>query len=127
MSRRRMKVSRPRLTFLSCAISSINRSAPGAPPGKSASEIGRPALARCRVTRAASPRARSPGRPRPPVEQSAEKTRRCFQRVTEGMAEIEERALAVLALVTRRDLSFHAAAHGDRLLARRAAGNHLVV
>ena len=42
-----------------------------------------------------------------------------FQRVAEGVAEIEQRALAGLALVARHDAGLAAAAHRDGLFARR--------
>src|SRR5262249_44057481 len=52
--RARMKVSLPRLTFLSWAMSSIRRSAPGRPPGTDETWMGRPTAARWRSTRSAS-------------------------------------------------------------------------
>src|SRR5262249_25700776 len=52
--RARMKVSLPRLTFLSWAMSSIRRSTPGRPPGTEETWIGRPTAARWRSTRSAS-------------------------------------------------------------------------
>src|SRR5262249_46773824 len=55
MPRARMNVNAPRLTFLSCAISSIKRSAPGTPPGMAPTRVGSPTAARWRTTRSASP------------------------------------------------------------------------
>src|SRR5262249_12657045 len=52
--RARMKVSLPRLTFLSWAMRSIRRSASGTPPGTEDTWIGRPTAARWRSTRSAS-------------------------------------------------------------------------
>ena len=45
-----------------------------------------------------------------------------LQRMAEGVAEIEQRALAGLALVARHDRSLGAAGSGNRVLARRTAG-----
>src|SRR5260221_3044002 len=49
-----MKVILPRLTFLSWAMSSIRRSAPGTPPGTEETRIGRPTSAKGWSTRSAS-------------------------------------------------------------------------
>src|SRR5262249_50080502 len=60
--RTRMKVSWPRLTFLSWAISSIRRSTPGTPPETWETRVGRPTAARWRSTRSASAAGMSPRR-----------------------------------------------------------------
>ncbi len=49
-----------------------------------------------------------------------------FERVAEGVAEIEQRAFAGLALVARDDAGLAAAAHRDGMLARRPAGEHIL-
>src|SRR5215468_5051200 len=59
------------------------------------------------------------------MEQPIGKSRRRFQSVSERMAEIEERTIAGLALVTRDDCGLHPAARRDRMFARRAASEHL--
>ena len=61
------------------------------------------------------------------MEQAIGKAGRRFQRVAEGVAEIEQRALAGLALVARDDRGLGAAGGGDRVLARRAAGEDVGV
>ena len=48
-----------------------------------------------------------------------------FQRMAEGVAEIEQGALAILALVARHDRSLVAAAHGDGVFARGTAGENI--
>ncbi len=48
-----------------------------------------------------------------------------LERVAEGMAEIEQRPLAALALVTRDDGGLHATAHRDGVLARGTACEQL--
>ena len=55
------------------------------------------------------------------VKQPVGEAGRGFERMAEGVAEIEQRALAVLALVARNDRSLGAAGSCDRMLARRAA------
>src|SRR6516225_4836383 len=59
------------------------------------------------------------------VQQPAGKPRRCFERMTESMAQIEQSPLAKLALIPRHDRRFHTTAHRDRVLARGAAGEQL--
>ena len=55
MPRTRMKVSWPRLTFLSCEIRSIIASTPGQlPPPTALTWVGSPTAARCAMTRSAS-------------------------------------------------------------------------
>ncbi len=56
------------------------------------------------------------------VEQAIGKAGRGLQRMAEGMAEIEQRALAVLALVAGDDRGLGAAGGRDGMLARRTAG-----
>jgi hypothetical protein len=55
------------------------------------------------------------------VEQAVRKACRGFERMAEGVAEIEQRPLARLALVAHHDRGLCAAACGDGVLARRAA------
>ena len=52
------------------------------------------------------------------VQQPVGEAGRRLERVAEGVAEIEQRALAGLALVARDDRGLGAAAHGDGVLAR---------
>ena len=61
------------------------------------------------------------------VEQAVGKAGRGLQRMAEGVAEIEQRALAGLALVARDDRGLGAAGGRDRVLARRAAGEDVGV
>ena len=61
------------------------------------------------------------------MEQPVGKAGRGFQRMAEGVAEIEQRALAGLALVARHDRGLGAAGGGDGMFARRAAGEDLGV
>ena len=56
------------------------------------------------------------------VEQAVGEAGRRLQRMAEGVAEIEQRALAGLALVARDDRGLGAAGRRDGVLARRAAG-----
>ena len=55
------------------------------------------------------------------MEEPVGEAGRGFQRVTKGMAEIEQRALADLALVARDDRGLGAAGGGNRVLARSAS------
>ena len=61
------------------------------------------------------------------MQQAAGEVRRRLEGMAEGVAEIEQRAIAGLALVARDDLGLHAAAGGDRMLARRAGAGEDVV
>ena len=140
MPRTRMKVSLPRLTFLSCAMSSISRSTPGTPPGTSLNP-GRQAD-RCKMGARArgigrgdqacvapenSNASAMPSATASPCSSRPEKPARGFERVAEGVAEIEQRALAGLALVARDDAGLAAAADRDGVLARAgAAGKHVL-
>ena len=133
-----MNVSLPRLTFLSWAISSIRRSASGTPPGTAETRVGRPTAARWRVDalglgprQQAAPRRefereRHAERDRLAVQQPAGEAGGRLERVPEGVAEIEQRPLAGLALVAADDRRLHAAAHRDGVLARGSAGEHLL-
>ena len=115
MPRTRMKVSAPRLTFLSCAIRSIRRSALSFSLEKSEIFTGKPVAERCadgalrfRLRQQALARGilkcqRHPDRNGFAVQQAVGKAGGRFQRMAEGVAEIEQRALAVLALVARHD------------------------
>ena len=92
--------------------------------------VGRPTAARCARTRAGFgggdqalarrefERQRHAERDRLAVQQPAGKAGGGFQRVAEGVAEIEQRALAGLALVARDDARLAAAADRDGVLAR---------
>ncbi len=98
---------------------------------------GRPAPARCRrhprrLRRGdeAEPggkleRQRGAERDRLAMQQPVGKPCRRLQRMTESMPEIEQRPFAGLALVAGDDGGLHAAADGDGVLARGAAGEHL--
>ena len=61
------------------------------------------------------------------MEEPVGKSRRCLQRMGEGVAEVEERAVAGLALVAGNDRGLHPAARRDGMLARRAAGEHVLL
>ena len=61
------------------------------------------------------------------MEQAIGKSGRGLQRMAEGVAEIEQRALAGLALVAGDDRGLGAAGGRDRVLARRAAGEDVGV
>ena len=61
------------------------------------------------------------------MEQPVGKAGRGLQRMAEGMAEIEQRALAGFALVARHDRGLGAAGGGDGVFARRAAGENIGV
>ena len=63
-------------------------------------------------------RQRHAGGDRLAMQQPVGKAASRFQRVTESVAEIEQRPLAGLALVARHDRGLGAAAHGDGVLAR---------
>ena len=134
----RMKVSRPRLTFLSCAISAISASASAKPfLGKSGDVLqmgrqtdrGKVMLDARRVRSAIIPSCaeNSAASTMPTddafaVEQPIGKSGRGFQRMAESMAEIEQRAFAGLALVARHDRRLGAARGRDGVFARGAAG-----
>src|SRR6185437_1618495 len=60
------------------------------------------------------------------MQQTPGETGAGFQRVAEGMAEIEQSALANLAFIPRHDAGFAAAADRDGLFARGAAGEHFL-
>src|SRR5512133_4221176 len=66
-----------------------------------------------------------PERNRLAVQKPVGKACRGLERVPECMAEIEQRPLAVLALVTRDDGSLHPATHRNGVLARGAACEQL--
>ena len=61
------------------------------------------------------------------MEQPVGKAGRGLQRMAEGVAEIEQRALAGLALVARHDRRLGAAGGGDGVFARGAAGKNIGV
>ena len=61
------------------------------------------------------------------MEQPVGKTGRCLQRMAEGMTEIEQRALAGLALVARHDRGLGAAGSGDGVFAGSAACENIGV
>src|SRR5512144_1624837 len=60
------------------------------------------------------------------VQQAVGEPAAGFQRMAESLAEIEQRALASLALVARNSPGLGAAADCNRMLARRAAGKHIL-
>ena len=123
MPRTRMKVSLPRFTFLSCAISVHQGVRVGCEPGHRA-DVGRQpdrrkmiaprARPRCdgsRPSRAENSNAQHDAeRDRLAVQQPVGKAGRRLERMAEGVAEIEQRALAGLALVARHDRGLAAAA-----------------
>ena len=120
----------PRLTFLSCAISSNRRSALGAPPAMvrirgqtDHCKVALDPLGLGRRNKAAlggeRKGKRNSQRHRLAVQQPAGEAGCRFQRVTEGVAEIEQGPFTGLALIARDDRRFHAAAHRDGMLARR--------
>ena len=138
MPRTRMKVSLPRFTFLSCAIS-VHQ---GVRVGRSAgivADVGRQPDRR-KVMRHASglvgrhqaepggelERADDAERDRLAMQEFVGKAGRCLERMPEGVAEIEQRAVAGLALVARHDRGLAAARDRDRVLARRTAGEHVL-
>ena len=105
-----------RFTFLSCAISPISASASGRPPAMSfgrgrQADLGQMAdrargFGRRQEARAAPRiRTRAPCRAptASPCSRRSEKPAGRLQRVAEGVAEIEQRAVAGLALVARHD------------------------
>ena len=61
------------------------------------------------------------------MKQPVGKSGRGFQRMAEGMAEIEQRAFAGLALVARHDRGLGAAGGRDGVFARGAAGENIGV
>ena len=61
-----------------------------------------------------------------PCSSRSEKPAAASKRMAEGVAEIEQRALAGLALVARHDRGLRAAAHRDGVLARRTAGENVL-
>ena len=138
-ARTRMKVSLPRLTFLSCAIRSIRRSASGR-CARNLRDAGRQSGRRQMANDPLGVR-RLPMRPRraenskasampsatpSPCAQAIGEAGGGLERMAEGVAEIEQRPLAGLALVARDDRRLHAAAHRDRMLARRPAGEQVL-
>ena len=138
MPRTRMNVSVPRLPFLSCAIRSINVSTAGTPPGTSFT-MGRQADRRkmrgcpCGFGRRDEPLLggefegqRHSQRHRLAVQQPVGKAAAGFERMPEGVAEIEQRALAGFALVARNDAGLGAAADRNGVLARRTASEDIL-
>ena len=136
MPRARMKVSAPPFTFLSCAMAS-SKSIDGA---AAARHIVRGASAGRRPSRCASTRSASVAGAEPEEGGEAEGegeadgdalamdepggivSRDALERVAEGVAEIEQRAVAVLALVAHHHGGLGAAALRHGLVALRAAG-----
>jgi hypothetical protein len=59
------------------------------------------------------------------VQQSIGEPGPRLERVTEGVAEIEQRPFAGLPLVAADNRGLHAAAHGNGMLARRPAREHV--
>ena len=138
MASSRMKVSLPRLTFLSCAISAISASASVKPFLVKACDIlqmGRQ-TDRSKVTFDARGvclrdhaelcgkfrRQHHADRDALAVEQAVGEAGCRLQRMAKGVTEIEQRALAGFALVARHDRGLGAAGGRDRVLARSPAG-----
>ena len=106
------------------------------PPARRSSRVGSPTAARWCATRAgvgrsaaarAGPRTRTrsamPSATASPCSSRSEKPAAASKRMAEGVAEIEQRALAGLALVARRrSPALARQLDRDRVLARRAAG-----
>ena len=111
---------------------SSHRSSGQLPPGTALTWVGRPTAARCAMTRSASASATSPRRAensnasampsadRLAVQQPVGEAGGRLERMAEGVAEIEQHAVAGLALVARDDRGLGAAAHRDGVLARMA-------
>ena len=133
--RTRMNVSFPRFIFLSCAISvhqlvegergARNILDPGRQPdrgqmadGALGFGLGYKPLPRRREAE----RERHADGNRFAVQQPVGETARRFQRVAERVAEIEQLAVAGLALVARDDRGLGAAAHRDGVFARGTSG-----
>src|SRR6516164_10637294 len=60
------------------------------------------------------------------VEEPIRKSRRRFQCMPEGMAEIEKGTITGFAFVAGDDCGLHPATRRDRMLAPRAAGEHVL-
>ncbi len=97
----------------------------GRPPQDGASTRSASAAGRSPRRAENSKRQRHAERDRLAVQQPVGEAGGGLERVPEGVAEIEQRALAGLALVARDDRGLGAAAGGDRVLARRPAGEHV--
>ena len=118
MPRARMKVSAPAFTFLSCAMASSSASARRrSRPGHRASAVGRPTVREMAPRPAPRPAAgQSPSRAEKRKARHRPMATRlamdepggvvagdALERVAEGVAEVEQRAVAVLALVAHDD------------------------
>ena len=130
MARTRINVSIPRFTFLSWAINSMIRSRPGQRSGnigraRRQTHLGEVALHPLGLGRGHKAAAcgefegehHAYGN-RFAVQQPIGKSAGRFQGMTESMTEIEERALAGLALVTANDRRLGAARHRHGMFAR---------
>ena len=134
----RMKVSRPRSTFLSWRIAARMSSGARVKPGMSRMRVGRPTAFRCASTRAGVlPRAQAKvageTERRGHADRDAlamDEARRIIAgQVLKGMAkgvpEVEQRALALLGFVGGDDARLGRAADRDRFGAGRPAGEHV--
>ena len=137
MPRARMKVSAPRFTFLSWYMASRMSSASAFQPAMSRMRVGRPTARRCASTRSASSAGQRPSAAEKrkaqamPMATPSPCTSRCavvadelFERMAEGVAEIEQRAVALLGLVARDDGGLGFAAHRDGVAQLGAACEH---
>ena len=133
----RMNVSRPRSTFLSwriaarIACASVSRPGICGDAGRQADRLEVVLHAHRVLPRAQAEFARKAERAghadRHALamdEARAVVARQPLERVAEGVAEIEQRAFALLGLVGGDDARLGGAAPGDRLQTRRAAGEH---
>ena len=129
MPRTNMNVSAPRFTFLSWAIQ-IHQSVDGRNAAGNILYVGGQANCRKMSHRARGIRGRDqalfgrkfecqrhPQCHRLAVQQTVGKAAASFERVTKGVAEIEQRPLAGFALVARNDAGLGAAAHCNSVLA----------
>ena len=127
----RMNVRPPSCTFLSWRMWPISASAASAPPGMLESRVGKPG--RCEMTLGARRRLRrgqcssradsfmastQPMADALAMGQAVAVAGRGFQRMAEGMTEIEQRTVARLAFVAGNDRRLHGAAMRHRVAER---------
>ena len=141
MPRARMKVSLPRLTFLSWAIRSIRRSASGRPPATCDRRVGRPTAARWRVdalglrrrqaaraARRTRTRSAMPSAIASPCSSRSEKPAAASKAWPKVWPRLSSARSPVSRSSRADDLGLHrGSSPGDRVLARRPrrAGKHL--
>ena len=137
MPRVRMKVSAPRTTFLSWAMASISISVGGSSPGMSPASSAGPARLQMRGDAAGILARGEPELGRKSMrqhhadgdalamQQPVGIAGRLFERVAEGVAEIEQRAHAGFLLVGEHEAGLGGAGAGDGFGAGRAAGEDL--